>query len=469
MDTQPSAPFARSPHSDDTMIARTPSPRLLVITFHFPPDGAVGGLRWAGLTKYLARRGWEIEVVTASRQDGARSPEPGVRVHHCARRRTLNDGYNEWIGRRRATAAGAPSMAAAAAITERGGPLLRALRSSISMALAFPDFGRGWILRAAWAARRLLRAQRFDAVVTSGPPHSAHIAGALACLGRPGLLWVDMRDPWAAMVNGGPEGITSRHWINRLIPWLERRVLGRAHAVLANTQEFARVLDGRAMKWRVSYLPNGVDLERLPSTPSVKSSGLSISYAGTMYLGRDLTPVVHTLRTFLDSHPEARGSVKLHVAGSMDAAHEARFSSEVAAAGLTGAVEMRGRISPAEALEMINRSHLTLVLAQDQPVQIPAKLYECVALGVPTLVIAESSSAAAREARRIGAITCEPTDTDCMRRLIENLWSQPRASITATAPISYEAIAELLEPMLLRSRTDRSVATELRRSGVGAS
>jgi hypothetical protein len=468
MDTRPTAPFVRSPHSDETMIAQTRPPRLLVITFHFPPDGAVGGLRWAGLTKYLARRGWEIDVVTASRQD-AQSWEPGVRVHYCARRRTLNDGYNEWIARRRATAAGAPSMAAAAAITERGGAMLRAIRTSVSMALAFPDFGRGWILRAAWTARRLLRAQHFDAVVTSGPPHSAHVAGALACLGRRGLLWVDMRDPWAAMINDGPEGITAKHWINRLIPWLERRVLERAHAVLANTQEFARVLDGRAMRSRVSFLPNGVDLERLPSTPAVKCPGLAISYAGTMYLGRDLTPVVHAVRTFLDSHPEARDAVKLQIAGNMDAGHEGRFSNEVVAAGLTKAVEMRGRVSPAEALEMINRSHLTLVLAQDQPVQIPAKLYECVALGVPTLVIAESSSAAAREARRVGAITCEPTDTDCMRRLIESLWSHPGASITATAPISYEAIAAQLEPMLRQSHADRLVSTQLRRSGVGAS
>src|SRR2546427_696001 len=33
--------------------------RVLVITYHFPPDGSVGGLRWAGITKYLARLGWK--------------------------------------------------------------------------------------------------------------------------------------------------------------------------------------------------------------------------------------------------------------------------------------------------------------------------------------------------------------------------------------------------------------------------
>jgi hypothetical protein len=40
--------------------------RLLVITYHFPPDGSVGGQRWAGLSKYLARLGWEVHVITAA-------------------------------------------------------------------------------------------------------------------------------------------------------------------------------------------------------------------------------------------------------------------------------------------------------------------------------------------------------------------------------------------------------------------
>src|SRR6266516_3628641 len=40
--------------------------RLLIISYHFPPDGAIGGQRWAGLSKYLARLGWEVHIVTAS-------------------------------------------------------------------------------------------------------------------------------------------------------------------------------------------------------------------------------------------------------------------------------------------------------------------------------------------------------------------------------------------------------------------
>src|SRR6266571_3575747 len=66
--------------------------RLLVISYHFPPDGSVGGLRWAGIAKYLARLGWDVCVLTAApppRRNGA----DGVQVECCTPVRTINDYY----------------------------------------------------------------------------------------------------------------------------------------------------------------------------------------------------------------------------------------------------------------------------------------------------------------------------------------------------------------------------------------
>src|SRR2546429_6674905 len=69
-------------------------PRLLVVTYHFPPDGSVGGLRWAGITKYLTRLGWQVAVVTAAAPIAS---DPAVRAHveWCPRRRTLIDYYRD--------------------------------------------------------------------------------------------------------------------------------------------------------------------------------------------------------------------------------------------------------------------------------------------------------------------------------------------------------------------------------------
>src|SRR4051812_37447713 len=65
--------------------------RLLIITYHFPPDGAIGGLRWAGIGKALADLGWQVAVVTAAPKEPG-GVESGVRVESCPRFPTLIDG-----------------------------------------------------------------------------------------------------------------------------------------------------------------------------------------------------------------------------------------------------------------------------------------------------------------------------------------------------------------------------------------
>jgi glycosyltransferase involved in cell wall biosynthesis len=200
---------------------------------------------------------------------------------------------------------------------------------------------------------------------------------------------------------------------------------------------------------RVTHISNGIDPERLPAREE-RYEGLSIAYAGTLYLGRDLSPVVRAMRAFIDRRPEAAATLKLRVAGNMDAALATRFRDEISAAGLGEAVEILGPVSSAEAMQMINRSHLGLVLAQGQPTQIPAKIYESIGMGVQTLVIAESTSAAAREARRVGAVTLEPADTDGIVRLLETIWSARDSRVTPLAPIAYDAIAARMAELFER-------------------
>ena len=428
--------------------------RLLVITYHLPPDGSVGGLRWAGLSKYLARRGWEVDVITASPQD-AINPVPGVSLHHRSAWLTLNDVYNSWVKRLRAPTgdAATPSAAAASAPSSpdsaRPAKAARWLRNNLSMALAFPDYGRGWIIPATIAARGLLRARTYHAIITSGPPHAAHLVGTLASVGRSVPHWVDMRDSWAAMVEQAwAQMLVSSGGMRFLIRRVERFVLRRAHRAVTNTTEFADVLRRSYPGLSVSYVPNGIDPDRLPPPVAQKFEGLSIMYAGSLYFGRDLSSVLLAMREFLEQHPDALGALKLRIAGNMDAEHEARFWRDVATNGLGDLVEVLGQVSGVDALHLINRSHLTLVLAQNQPMQVPAKLYECVAMGIPTLVVAESSSAAAREARRIGAITCEPADIAGIRTTIERLWWDRTPVLTPSAAIGYHDIAAYIDELL---------------------
>lgn len=447
--------------------------RLLVITYYFPPDGSVGGQRWAGLSKYLVRLGWEVHVVTASAL-GTGSEIPGVHRHVRHRRRTLNDVYRAAAGRLRQSRgmnrqlpASNPGPQQQLTARNPGGQrrsaLLRPLttiRRILGDSLLLPDPGRGWVGRAAGAARGLLRQKHFDVVITSGPPHSAHVAGRLATRGRDTPFWIDMRDPWSR----GHEYHMPADWVIRaerfLLRRLERFVFPAAARVLVNTREFAAVLKADEPDLDVLWFPNGIDLELLPTRDASRVEQGSIAYVGSLYAKESLSSVLAAMQAVVRDRPEAAARLRLDVVGSIDTPNRKQLQEEVAATGLTSLVRIHGVLPRAQALELLSRSQLALVLAQGLPVSVPAKLYESVGLGVPTLVIGESTSAAVCEARRIGAVTLDDGDVDGLRSIVEDmLAARMPARIEPQTPISYEDLAVKMDRLLedaVGQRHDRS-------------
>lgn len=428
--------------------------RLLVITYHFGPDGPVGGLRWLGITKYLSRLGWSVAVVTAAPPIGANHAATSARVEWCPRLWTSIDGLRllRWLafGRSRRpfpTASRVPSLPAPG--------LLRQLYRELTAFLAFPDEGRGWMLRAALRTRSLIRRFQPQVVVSSGPPHSAHLVARMATIGSAVRWWIDLRDPWAGplpKVWDSHPRLGSRIF-RAFLPPLEQLSFRAAHGVITTTHRLAETLSGKYAHMPVVCVPNGVDPECLPPPARHGYPGLGIAHAGTLYAGRDLGPVVRALRLFLERHPDAaRAGSKLRIAGEAQAGLARAFNDAVAAAGMEQYVEVLGALPRARALDVVSRSRLAVVLAQEQELQIPAKLYESVAMGVPTLVVAPADSAAGAEGKRVGAVVRDSADVEGIACLFEHLWRDgPRERSLCPAAMTYEAIARRVDILLAAS------------------
>lgn len=442
------------------MIPPASGRRLLVISYHFPPDGAVGGLRWAGLTRNLAELGWSSWVVTASQ--GSTPDVPGVTVVRCPRRTTLNDRYVAMRtrgapgGRRTSYAATDPTAKLDSGEAVTRPTALQSLRSVVSSAglmLTLPDVGRGWVLRAASAARRLIHMVKPEVVVTSGPPHSAHVAGRLACMGNGLPRFVDLRDPIITLVYpplGPIHGPVRRN--------LERISFGSATAAICVTPESTAELRVRHPRLRVEHVPNGVDLSTLPPAGAAPPfGGLSLVHVGTLYHRRDPRIALRAMHRFLERTPAARSELKLRLVGNV----EPRFLDSVTATcrelGLTANVETPGVMSRNDALEIMRRSQVTLIFAQAQIVQIPAKLYEATAIARDVIVITEPDSASGREAVRVGASVAAPDDVDGLSQLLERAWRGERLNdrpTSSAAAIDYRAIAGRYAELLERATPD---------------
>lgn len=452
--------------------------RLLVVAYHAPPGRAVGGLRWWGLSRHLALRGWRVHVLT-SQEGAAREEVPvGMTVEEVRPLATPNDAYrafkrglNERLGNRTgsskpASGTGEPPSRSAARNGDSGGGRkkgrgpLEGLRRDLGGILAFPGEGQGWILPASRAVRRAHDQWAPSVVVSTGPPHSVHLAAAC---GRPpgrSVPWlVDFRDPWGDAARAH----LNASWAPMVFSRLEASVIGAADQTLTTTPELAEIYRRRFPRSRIGFLPNGVDLGALRDAVDAgpdQGSGsrdFHVMHLGTLYYNRDPVPTVRGFAAFLRTLPEAeRRRARLSFIGTVGAPFRARIEAAAREEEVRAHVEIPGPVPREEALRILSRASVSLVLAQNQETAVPAKIYEAAGLGIPALVVTEAGSASDGAGRRLGARVHDPADLQGMAGALRAAWSgEWTGALPPGVSVGYRELSVDAEALLLQTARRR--------------
>ena len=261
------------------------------------------------------------------------------------------------------------------------------------------------------------------------------MAVALSQVGR-APLFIDYRDPWAV------SGMSS--FAARCIQTSESAVLRPAAGAIVTTPELASQMQTRRPRLPVYLLPNGVDREVLPARSEAVGDGMTAVHLGAVYFGRDPMPLVRAFGEFKRLHPAASAeSASLQFIGDVNEPHRSTIARLAQDAVFAGGLCLIPSMPRAEALQILARSSLSVVLAQNQSVMVPAKLYESVAIGVPTLVITEPGSASAAAAHRVGALQRDPDDVGGIAEVFAAAWRRdPSIRPRPGAKITHEQLAE---------------------------
>jgi glycosyltransferase involved in cell wall biosynthesis len=334
--------------------------RLLLVT-HRAIDQAGGpAARWRSLARHLPEAGWTVDVLAAPQR--ASAVEYGQDAQGQSR-----------------AAARARVMGVVGRIADAPFALLGVRPEAFPLSTA-------WLPRGTAALRRRLRAERYDAVLATGPPMVALLAARTAMrAGGPPLL-VELRDLWAgnpAFDRGGP-----------LLRGLERWTFADAAAVVACTPEAVADLQARNPGARVTEVPNGFEGELLAQRREDSPAGrpLTILHSGTLTADRPLAPLLRALAP-------RRDAFRLVLHGYVAPAIE----REIAASGLE--VE---RVPPsgwADAVQRIAAADIALVTqarGAGDATAVAAKVYEYLALGRPVLCVTDGGATEAL-LRRLGA------------------------------------------------------------------
>ncbi len=254
--------------------------RVLVVSFFYPPDAAVGGRRVSKFVEYLPQFGWAATVLTALTVPGAPPPTDGEPPVYATR---FVSPWKRGLRHRRSAGsapAGAPPLRERLGRGAVTGRAYRALRHVLPMSsVRMPDATLGWVPFAVAEGQRLLKDGGFDAILSSAGPPSSHIVAAR--LQRySGLPWIaDYRDLWS-----------ENHWDTRVAAfqrverWLERRVLRRARGLTTVSPTLVHRL-GELHGKPVELIYNGFDPRDYP--PSKRpGQTFVLTYVGSLYWPR---------------------------------------------------------------------------------------------------------------------------------------------------------------------------------------
>ncbi len=365
------------------------SRRVLLVAYFYPPCRDTGVLRPAAMAKWLRRLGNEVTVLTTAAY-GADRGEHGEEVVRTADAQLWRARLH---GRDRIDA-----MFDSATYSGRPHPLSRVLVPEALVA-AWAPFARS-------RALALARERRFDCVITTSPPESAHAVGI--ALQRRGMPWVaDVRDAWT-FEPLRPEFPTA--FQRRLDARLERRWLGAADAVVCVSEPAAADLRDRGVADPL-LIPNGWDPDAggeaaTGPTGLLDPERVSLVYTGRFgSYGRDPQPLVEALAGLARDDPGAAAKLELVVAGPLTDDERRLLAADVSPARIVCV----GSFDRARALALQREADALLLLAQPTRSQLlNIKLFEYLAARRPILALAAGTEAG----RVIAELGSEPVRAD---------------------------------------------------------
>ncbi|MFQ5633098.1 MAG: glycosyltransferase, partial [bacterium] len=353
--------------------------KALILSYYFPPIGMGGTQRIAGFVKHLPEFCWQPTVVT---------------VKSIAYYAYDNDLLKE-IGNAKIERTGSLDPLRLAAKFQRAPATATApISTSVSKNLLLkvlnlflvPDNKIPWYPFAYLRAKSLLRRTKFDAIISTGPPHSTHlIAKRLSRKFR--IPWIaDFRDTWA----NGDFQAKSTPLHSYLDAYLQKKVLRTASHITAVSEGLAQTLRASVQRAKDDFtvITNGYEEADFRLYKKPKDKCFDVVHVGA--IGNFARPelAIRTFRLFVEDALLSPQGAKLHFVGA-DISGE--LDQMVADAEMQEYIITTGYVPHHEAVKYLHKADVLLYLVSGDPNAgfIPGKTFEYMAARKPVLAISD--------------------------------------------------------------------------------
>jgi glycosyltransferase involved in cell wall biosynthesis len=401
--------------------------KILIITYYWPPSGGAGVQRWLKFSKYLPEFGYEPVILTVDEKEASyaqldyslvKEIDPGLAVHKTKTFEPYNL-YRKLSNKKEIPYGGFSNQKKITAFEQ----FFRFIRGNLFV----PDPRKGWNRYAYKKAADLIKEEKIEVIVTSGPPHSTHLIGRKLKMHK-GVKWIaDFRDPWTDIYFY--KDLYHTALVTRIDRWMERNVLSNADKIITVSQEVGKLLLKKipSSPGKIAVIPNGFDDSDFENAEPVQNEMFTITYTGTISM-------TYRIEQFIEAVCQLPGKVKEGI--------RIRFVGNVPdeiinlfyLKNLTSIVEVIGYIPHEQAVRQMKGASMLLMAIPDTPDNkgiVTGKIFEYLAACKPILAIGPKDGDVDMLIDKCNAGKLFPYhDTEGMKNYILEIYQQYRTGVS---------------------------------------
>ncbi len=411
----------------------TRRPRLLFLAYSFRPAPWIACVRTWNIAKHLSMRGWDVTVVTphpslwlkAENSNAVVKEASEIGIKFCCT-------DHDW------PALNAGNIRNSSNVLARfWGKICRRISRELGIEAAF-----GWrssVLRAC----KSIKPGDVDIILATAKPNISFAAAERLSVLLKCPFVMDYRDPWTGDPHPGGK-------INSNDRLTEAALLRRCAAVTVVSPSWAELIgNGFAVADKTHVISNGYDPEMFAHVSPMSLDHFTIVYAGTLYPPkRVLDPVLQAFKLALTAGLKA----KFHYYG----AYSENVSASANRLGLTNEVIIHGQVSRDEALSAQKGAGMNVVVCSLEEEGTPSdngmvtgKIYDCLALKRPILVVASRQSDMRKIIATTGGARCfSASDVPEMATFMKDVAGGALCNDGNPAAYQWISISEKLDNLL---------------------
>lgn len=402
---------------------------VLIISYHFQDQKAIGAVRIHGLAKYLPKFGWEPFILTTESNSKDLSNAQAKIFNACCE--TTHMKWKKMLGMNEETS-----------LKERLNmhnqknkkDYLDYLLKIWDDIFTYPCAMYNWHDPAVKLGKEIIASNQFDAMISSsGPPTCNLIAKDLNEIY--GLPWIaDFRDLWTQ--NHYYEFSRFRRFFERR---LELKTLSNADALTTVSKPLSEKLQQLHTGKRVFTINNAFDPAQMNPGVSLAKK-FTITYTGSLYRGRrDPELLFQALDNILSKGLMEANDLSVEFYGP----REKWIEIDAERFGLNKLVKINGSISRDASIEMQRRSHLLLLLTwnnKEEKGVYTGKIFDYIAASRPILSIG-ASGGVVEELLRITGAGFHVSNLEDIEKVIMKAYQEYKSQNT----VSYNGISSEID------------------------